>query len=115
MNLLTQIGLAVRDGVYELFMEYTRTTDLKELKESGYSVKELTISPDGWDKLYYLEKDKKLHCACSLVIIKKDSKPEPQVKFHTAQETLELLKYFKQQNAARSESLRASTTKGENE
>jgi hypothetical protein len=90
MNLLEKIGIALRDGVYELFMEYSKTTDLKELKEAGYAVKELPLSPHpaNTDKLYILTRGKVIHCACSLVIID----GEPEVKFHTPLEAIEVVK-----------------------
>lgn len=93
MNLLELIGLAVRDGVYETFMEVTKTTDLKELKEGGYVVKEVPLSPDpqSMDRLYILTFGDRIICSCSLVV----EKAEPIVKVHTALETKEILRRLK--------------------
>ena len=90
MNLLEKIGIALRDGVYEVFMGMTDTTDLKELKEKGFAVKEMPLSPHpaSMDKLYILTNDKKIWGACSLVI----NQNEPEVKFHTPVETLEVIR-----------------------
>ena len=93
MKLFELIGLAVRDGVYETFMEVTNTTDLKELREEGYVVKELPLSPDTSlvDRLYILTHTTRIICSCSLVI----EKNEPVVKVHTPLETKELLRRLK--------------------
>jgi hypothetical protein len=93
MNLLELIGLAVRDGVYETFMEVTKTTELKELKEAGYVVKEVPLSPDPstMDRLYILTFGTKIICSCSLVI----EKAEPVVKVHSPLETKEVLRHLK--------------------
>jgi hypothetical protein len=105
MNLLELIGLAVRDGVYEVFMEVTKTTDLKELKEGGYVVKEVPLSPDltSMDRLYILTHGDRIICSCSLVV----EKAEPVVKVHTPLETKEVLRRLKS-------SLGESLTKGNN-
>lgn len=93
-NLLQLYGLALRDGVYETFMEVTKTTDLKELKEAGYRVDEFPLSTDpaSLDKLYCLVYDKEkpftLKTACSLTV--KDG--EPQVKVHTPLEAKEIIR-----------------------
>jgi hypothetical protein len=90
-NFLEKYGRAVRDGVYEIFMEYAKVTDLKELKEAGYSVKHtLTNPPSEWDKLYILIKDKTIMCGCSVFVDWKAE--EPHVKFYEPLETKEYLK-----------------------
>lgn len=91
-NLLQQYGLALRDGVYETFMEVTKTTELKELKEAGFRVDEfpLSTSPASMDKLYVLihKETNTIKTACSLTV--KDGKPV--VKVHTPLESKEVLR-----------------------
>lgn len=73
-------GLAMRDGVYETFMEYAKVTDLQELKNEGYSVKEIPLFPKTqWDKLLILVKDKKILCGCIITV--DWEKLEPEVEF----------------------------------
>lgn len=92
-NLLQQYGLALRDGVYETFMEVTKTTDLDELKEAGYGVDEFPLSPDpsSMDKLFLLiyRKTATIKVGCTLVINKKG---EPDVKVLTPREAKETLR-----------------------
>lgn len=99
MNLLEMIGIAVRDGVYEVFMEYAKVTELKELKEAGFSVSEfpLDTNPASVDKLYVLLKENKIQLGCSLTIekviaIDPYAHPEPVVRQFSALETFELIK-----------------------
>lgn len=91
MNILEKLGLAVRDGVYETFLMYTDTTDLKELTSSGHKVDELMLSTDGLNRLYILHKgeDKAIQISCS-VTFDYDTQ-EPTVKAHTPLETREIL------------------------
>lgn len=91
MNILQKLGLAVRDGVYETFMMYTKTTDLKELAASGHKVDELMISTDGLNRLYILHEDKDIKVSCTVTWDYEDQ--EPIVKVHTPLETKELLRH----------------------
>jgi hypothetical protein len=90
-NFLEKYGRAVRDGVYEVFMEAAFVSDLKELKEAGYSVKHVLTNPlSEWDKLYILIKDEKIICGCSVYVDWKAE--EPHVRFYEPLETKEYLK-----------------------
>lgn len=93
-NFLQVYGMALRDGVYETFMEVTKTTDLNELREAGYRVDEFPLSPNpaSLDKLYCLldtkEKPFVLKTACSLTV----ENGEPVVKVHTPLEAKEIIR-----------------------
>lgn len=108
-KLLENIGLAVRDGVYETFMMYTNTTDLQELKESGYTVKEFPLGTNKIDRLYVLQLGNTIHLSCSLEQITTD---DVEVKMFTPLETSGILKSIsKSKQAARQESNRAAHIK----
>lgn len=93
-NFLQVYGLALRDGVYETFMEVTKTTDLNELRDAGYRVDEFPLSTDpvSLDKLYVLlyakEKPFIIKTACSLTV----KNGEPVVKVHTPIEAKEIVR-----------------------
>lgn len=93
MSILDKIGMALRDGVYEIFMEYAKVTDLKELREKGFSVKELPLSPDPatMDKLYILTKGTFIICSCTLTVVL----GEPVVRFLNNLETFEAIQRIK--------------------
>lgn len=90
MNLLEKLGVAVRDGVYEVFMEYTKTTDLKELKGSGHKVDEIPLSMDGLNRLYILHREKAIQIGCTVIFDHKLG--DYVVKMYKPLETKELLK-----------------------
>jgi hypothetical protein len=99
---IEKYGMAVRDGVYEAFMEAAQVTDLNELKEAGYSVREvLTNPPSEWDKLYILIKDNTIKCGCSIYVDWKAE--EPHVTFYDSLEAKEYLRKVRS-NLAVSES-----------
>lgn len=85
-------NMALRDGVYEVFTEATKTMDLVELKEKGYRVVEIPLSPkSSWDKLFILMKEKQIIVGCSLVLERDDFK----VRTHTGLETKEVLRVIR--------------------
>lgn len=92
MNVLEKLGVAVRDGVYETFMEYTKTTDLEELKASGHKVTEIPITMDGLNRLYILHKIKAIQVGCTVTLDHEIG--DFVVKMHTPRETKELLRYM---------------------
>lgn len=90
MNVLEKLGEAVRDGVYETFMEYTKTTDLKELRASGHAVTEIPLAMDGLNRFYILHRNHAVQVSCSVQFDHEIG--DFVVKIHTPLETIEVLK-----------------------
>lgn len=100
MDIMEIYGLAMRDGVYESFMEVAKVTDLEELKAAGYSVKEFLLDKKNeWDKLLILVKEDKIYCGCTIVIITKAIEGEQtldvDVEFLTGLQAKEALRRLK--------------------
>ena len=90
MNVLEKMGEAVRDGVYEIFMEYTKTTDLEELRASGHAVTEIPLAMDGLNRFYILHRNQAIQVSCSLQFDHEVG--EFMVKVHTPKESMEILR-----------------------
>lgn len=92
LKMLESYGLAVRDGVYELFMEAAKVTELKELKEAGFEVKEVLMNPSfsQWDKFMLLVNDKQIICGCTVVV--DWDKQDIDVEFYEGLEAKEYLR-----------------------
>ena len=90
MNVLEKMGEAVRDGVYEIFMEYTKTTDLKELRTSGHAVTEIPLAMDGLNRFYILHLNQAIQVSCSLQFDHEVG--EFMVKVHAPKESMEILR-----------------------
>lgn len=95
-RLFEEYGRALRDGVYETFMEVTGTTDLKEMREAGFRVMEIPFSssPLELDKLLALHKDGVIKTGCTVTV----EKGEVKVKSFTGLETKELMRKIQAAN-----------------
>ena len=89
MNVLEKLGTAVRDGVYETFMEYTKTTDLEELRASGHAVTEIPLAMDGLNRFYILHRNQAIQVSCSVEFDHEVG--DFIVKIHTPRESKEIL------------------------
>ena len=90
MNILEKMGVAVRDGVYETFMQYTNTVDLKGLSASGHAVTEIPLAMDGLNRFYILHRNQAIQVSCSVQFDHEIG--EFIVKVHTPRESVEVLK-----------------------
>jgi hypothetical protein len=109
MHLLEKIGIAVRDTIYEAFHELTKTVDLEEMLEKGYTVQEFPLSPSGMDKLYVLSKDKVIQMGGTLIV----HEGEAIAHVINPNHTLKILKHISRSAKVASPKADTSNTKGD--
>lgn len=90
MNVLEKMGEAVRDGVYETFMQYADVVDLESLRSSGHAVTEIPLAMDGLNRFYILHRNQSIQISCSMQFDHEVG--EFVVKAHTPIESIEILK-----------------------
>jgi hypothetical protein len=115
LHLLEKIGIAVRDTIYEAFHELTKTVDLEEMLEKGYSVQEFPLSPSGLDKLYVLSKDKVIKMGGTLIVYPGVQPKELEVSAHVMnpERTLIVLKHISRSAKVASPKADNPNTKGD--